>query len=89
MYRALIKCSPVFSFGLRWCDAQEVCGPSAANVHVKEYIFACHCAVQGFTMYLEGYRESDFFWAAPDVGSTCSGDCAANSMGAKEPGPGA
>jgi len=20
----------------------------------------CHCAVRGFTMYLEGYRESDF-----------------------------
>jgi hypothetical protein len=44
--RAFIKCSPVFSFGLCWCDAREVCGPSAANVHVKEYIFACPCAVR-------------------------------------------
>jgi hypothetical protein len=59
--RALIKCLLVFSFGLCWCDAREVCGPSALNVHVKEYIFACHCVVQGFTMYLEGYRESNFF----------------------------
>jgi len=58
--RVLIKCSPIFSFGLCWCDAREVCGPFAANVHVKEYIFMCHCAVRGFTMYLEGYRESDF-----------------------------
>jgi hypothetical protein len=57
----LIKCLLVFSFGLCWCDAQEVCGPSVANVHVKECIFACHCVVQGFTMYVEGYRESNFF----------------------------
>ncbi len=70
--RALIKCSLVFSFGLCWCDAREVCGPSAANVHVKEYIFACHCVVQGFTTYPEGYHESNFFQAAPNVGSTCS-----------------
>ncbi len=59
--RALIKCLLVFSFKLCGCDAQEVCGPSVANVHVKEYIFACHCVVQGFTMYPEGYRESNFF----------------------------
>ncbi len=70
--RALIKCSLVFSFGLCWCDAREVCGPSAANVHGKEYNFACHRVVQGFTTYPEGYRESDFFQAAPDVGSPCS-----------------
>jgi hypothetical protein len=70
--RALIKCSLVFSFGLCWCDAREVCGPSAANVHGKEYIFACHRVVQGFTTYPEGYHESNFFYVVPDVGSPCS-----------------
>jgi len=28
-------------------------------------------------MYVEGYRESSFCYAAPDVGSTCTGDRAA------------
>ncbi len=43
--RVLIKCSPVFSFGLCWWDAREVCGPSVANVRPCEGVHFLHVIV--------------------------------------------